>query len=80
MTAVLMEDITHKVKVSILRYLPVVGEDVLGLDMVAGLLLGLVVVVVFMLLGCLVGILLVEIVHEGWSDRLLGGGVPCGGG
>lgn len=50
----LVEDVTHKVKVSILRYLPVVWEDVLGLDVVAGLVLRLVVVVVFLLLGCLV--------------------------
>lgn len=74
----LVED-THKVKVSILRYLPVVWEDVLGLDVVAGLVLRLVVVVVLLLLGCLVRVLLVEIVHEGWTYWLLGGGVPCGG-
>lgn len=76
----LEEDVTHKVKVSVLRYLPVVREDVLGLDVVAGLLLRLVVVVVLLLLGCLVRVLLVKIVHEGWTYRLLGGGVPCGGG
>lgn len=76
----LEEDVTHKVKVSVLRYLPVVREDVLGLDVVAGLLLRLVVVVVLLLLGCLIRVLLVKIVHEGWTYRLLGGGVPCGGG
>lgn len=75
----LVEDVTHKVKVSILRYLPVVWEDVLGLDVVAGLVLWLVVVVVLLLLGCLVRVLLVKIVHEGWTNRLLGGGVPWGG-
>lgn len=48
------EDVTHKVKVTVLRHLPVVGKDVLGLDVVAGLLLRLVVVVVLLLLGCLV--------------------------
>lgn len=74
------EDVTHKVKVSILWYLPVVGEDVLGLDVVAGLLLRLVVVVVLLLLGCLVRVLLVKIVHEGGTYGLLGSGVPCGGG
>ena len=75
----LMEDVTHKVKVSVLRHLPVVREDVLGLDVVARLLLRLVVVVVLLLLRCLVGVLLVEIVHEGRTHWLLGGGVPCGG-
>lgn len=74
-----VEDVTHKVKVSVLWYLPVVGEDVLGLDVVAGLLLRLVVVVVLLLLGCLVRVLLVKIVHEGGTYGLLGGGVPCGG-
>lgn len=73
------EDVTHKVKVSVLRYLPVVREDALGLDVVAGLLLRLVVVVVLLLMRRLVGVLLVEIVHEGGTQRLLGGGVPCGG-
>ena len=48
------EDVTHKVKVTILGHLPVVGEDVLGLDVIAGLLLRLVVVVALLLLGCLV--------------------------
>lgn len=76
----LVKDVTHKVKVSVLRHLPVVGEDVLGLDVVTGLLLRLVVVVVLLLLGRLVGVLLVKIVHEGWTYRLLGGGVSCGGG
>ncbi len=76
----LVEDVTHKVKVSVLRHLPVVWEDVLGLDVVSGLLLRLVVVVVLLLLGCLVGVLLVKVVHEGWTYRLLGCGVPCGGG
>lgn len=75
-----MEEVTHKVKVSILRHLPVVRKDVLGLDVVAGLLLRLVVVVVLLLLGCLVGVLFVKIVHEGRTHRLLWGGVPCGGG
>lgn len=75
----LIEDVTHKVKVSVLGNLPVVGEDVLGLDVEAGLLLRLVVVVVLLLL-CLVGVLLVKIVHEGRTHRLLGGGVSCGGG
>lgn len=49
-----MKDVTHKVKVSVLRHLPVVRKDVLGLDVVAGLLMWLVVVVVLLLLGCLV--------------------------
>lgn len=71
-----VEGFTHKVKVSILRHLPVVGEDILGLDVVARLLLWLVVVVVLLLLRCLVGVLLVKIVHEGWTYGLLGGGVP----
>lgn len=75
-----VEDVTHKVKVSVLWYLPVVGEDVLGLDVVAGLLLRLVVVVVLLLLGCLVRVLLVKIVHERGTYGLLGSGVPCGGG
>lgn len=75
-----VEDVTHKVKVSILWYLPVVGEDILGLYVVAGLLLRLVVVVVLLLLGCLVRVLLVKIVHEGGTYGLLRSGVPCGGG
>lgn len=75
-----VEDVTHKVKVSVLWYLPVVGEDVLGLDVVAGLLLRLVVVVILLLLGCLIRVLLVKIVHEGGTYGLLGSGVPCGGG
>ncbi len=75
----LLEDVTHKVKISVLRHLPVVRKDVLGLDVVAGLLLWLVVVVVLLLLGCLVRVLLVKIVHEGRTYGLLGGGVPCGG-
>lgn len=58
-----MANNAHKVKVSILRDLPVVREDVLGLDVVA-LLLRLVVVVVLLLLGCFVRVLLVKIVHE----------------
>lgn len=70
---------THKVEVSVLRNLPVVREDIFGLDVVAGLLLGLVVVVVLLLLGCLVGVLLIKIIHKGWTDGLLGGGVPCEG-
>lgn len=74
----LMKDVTHKVKVSVLRHLPVVREDILGLDMVAGLLLWLVVVVVLLLLGCFVRVLLVKVVHEGRTYRLLGGGVSCG--
>lgn len=77
--SMLMVDVTHKVKVSILRHLPIVREDILGLDVVAGLLLRLVMVVILLLLGCLVGVLLVKIVHEGWTYWLLGGGVPCGG-
>lgn len=75
----LMENDTHKVKVSILRYLPVVWEDILGLDVVSRLFLLLVVVVVFLLLGCFVRVLLVKIVHEGWTNGLLGGGMSCGG-
>lgn len=75
----LKEDVTHKVKVSVLRHLPVVRENILGLDVVARLLLRLVVVVVLLLLGCLVGVLLVKIVHEGRTYRLLRGGVPCEG-
>lgn len=67
---------THKVKVSVLRHLPVVREDVFGLDVVGLLLLWLVVVVVLLLLGCFV-VLLVKVIHEGRTDRLLGGGVPC---
>lgn len=67
---------TYKVKISILRYLPVVWKDVLGLDVVARLL-RLVVVVVFLLLGCFVRVLLVKIVHERWAQGLLRGGVPC---
>lgn len=73
-----MENHTHKVKVSILRHLPVVREDVLGLDVVARLL-RLVVVIVFLLLGCFVGVLLVKIVHERRTHGLLRGGVSCGG-
>lgn len=75
-----LDDVTHKVKVSILRYLPVVREDVLRLNVVARLLLQLVVVVVLLLLGCLVRVLLVKIVHKGWTYRLLRGGVPYRGG
>lgn len=75
----LMENDTHKVKVSILRYLPVVWEDILGLDVVSRLFLLLVVIVVFLLLGCFVRVLLVKIVHEGWTNGLLGGGMSCGG-
>lgn len=73
------KDATHKVEVSVLRNLPVIWEDVLGLDVVARLLLRLVVVVVLLLLRRLVGVLLVEIVHEGGTQGLLGRGVPCGG-
>lgn len=67
---------THKVKVSVLRHLPVVREDVLGLEVVPWLLLRLVVVIVLLLLRCLVGVLLVKVIHEGRSHGLLGGGVP----
>lgn len=59
-----MDDTTHKVKVSVLRHLPVVREDVLGLQVVPGLLLRLVVVVVLLLLGCLIRVLLVKVLHE----------------
>lgn len=71
-----MANDTHKVKVSVLRDLPVVREDVLGLDVVA-LLLRLVVVVVLLLLGCFVRVRLVKIVHEGRTQGLLRGGVSC---
>lgn len=74
-----MAKYTHKVKVSVLRYLPVVREDVLGLDVVARLL-RLVVVVVLLLLGGFVRVLLVKIVHERWTHGLLRGGVSCGRG
>lgn len=74
-----MANYTHKVKISILWYLPVVREDVLGLDVVARLL-RLVVVVVLLLLGGFVGVLLVKIIHERWTDGLLRGGVSCGRG
>lgn len=70
---------THKVKVSVLRNLPVVGEDILRLDVVARLLLPLVVVVVFLLLSCFVGVLLIKVVHEGGTYGLLWGRVSCGG-
>jgi len=71
--------VTHKVKVPVLGHLPVVGEDVLGLDMVGGLLLRLVVVVLLLLLRRLVGVLLDEVVHEGRTQALLGREVPCSG-
>jgi len=71
--------VTHKVKVPVLGHLPVVGEDVLGLDVVGGLLLRLIVVVLLLLLRRLVGVLLVEVVHEGRTQGLLGRGVPCSG-
>lgn len=74
-----MANSTHKVKVSVLRYLPVVWEAVLGLDVVARLL-RLVVVVVFLLLGRFVRVLLVKIVHERRTHGLLRGGVSCRGG
>lgn len=47
--------------------------------MVALLLLCLVVVVALLLLGRLV-VLLVEVIHEGRTKWLLGGGMSCGGG
>ena len=72
--------VTHKVKVPVLGHLPVVGEHVLGLDVVGGLVLGLVVVVLLLLLGRLVGVLLVKVVHEGRAHGLLGRGVSCGAG
>lgn len=77
-TPLITKDITHKVKVSILRNFPVVWEGILGLDVVTKLLLWLVVIVILLLLGCLVRVLLVEVIHEGRAYLLLGSRVSCG--